>query len=73
MILFIWNFKYALPLQMTKTVYFRYVRHTLLLFMLLTVPNPIFISEDCWNRLNNVEIFSHFVRFISSMESLSKV
>ena len=43
--------------------------HVLVLF---AIPKSIFMHQDRFNRLNNVEIFTCFVRFISSMESLSK-
>ena len=42
--------------------------HLLLLF---AIPKSIFIRQDCLNPLNNVEIITCFVRFISSMELLS--
>ena len=43
--------------------------HLLVLFAIL---KSIFIDQDRLNRLNNIEIFTCFVRFISSMELLSK-
>ena len=49
MILSTWNFEYALQLQSTKTICFRYVRHIMRLLMLFEVQKYIFISQD---RLN---------------------
>ena len=42
------------------------------LLVLFAIPKSIFIRQDRLNRLNNVEIFTCFVRVISSMELLSK-
>ena len=42
------------------------------LLMLFAIQIFIFIRQDRLNRLKNVEIFTCFVRFISSMELLSK-
>ena len=40
MILSTWNFEYALQLQSTKTICFRYVSHPMRLLMLLLFKNP---------------------------------
>ena len=42
------------------------------LLVLFAIPKSISIRQDRLNRLKNVEIFTCFVRFISSMELLSK-
>ena len=42
------------------------------LLVFFAIPKSIFIRQDRLNRLKCVEIFSCFVRFISSMELLSK-
>ena len=42
------------------------------LLVLFANRKSIFIRQDRLNRLNNVEIFICFVRFISNMELLSK-
>ena len=68
LILSTWNFEYALQLQSTKSICFRYVWHPLRLLMLFVIPKSIFTSQDSYR----VEIFTCFVRFISSMESFLK-
>ena len=55
-----------------KGYVFCYVRHPMHLLVLFAIQKSIFIRQDLLNRLNNVEIFTCFVRFISSMELLSK-
>ena len=44
-----WNFEYALQLQSTKSVCFRYVIHPMRILMLFAIPKSILISQD---RLN---------------------
>ena len=63
-----WNFEYALQLQSMKTDIFS-LRET----------SNAFIYPFCHSKIhsvkidyNNIEFFSRFVSFISSMESLSK-
>ena len=67
------NFEYALQLQSTKTISFPYLRHPMSLFKVFFSFQNLFSSVRTVKcDENDVEIFSHVVRFISSMESLSK-
>ena len=45
MILSTWNFEYALQLQSTITICFRFVRHPMRLLMLFAIPKSIFMSR----------------------------
>ena len=49
MILSTLNFEYAFQLQSTTAIFFRYVRHNLLmrLLMLFVISKSISISQDC--------------------------
>ena len=74
MILSTWNFEYTLAKFNAKyeTDIFHYLRHLVSLFMLFAFQRSIFISQDRLNWLKQCCNLFTFVRFISSMESLSK-
>ena len=72
MVMSTWNYEYALQWQSTKIICIHYARHPMHLLVLVAIPKSIFICQDRLNRLNNLEIFKCFVRFVFSMESLSK-
>ena len=46
---YVWNFEFALQLPNMKLISFHYVRHPMRLYMLLSFPESLFISQ---NRLN---------------------
>ena len=72
MVLSTWNSEYALQWQCTKTICFCYVRHSKHLLVIFAIPKSIFIRQDRLNRLKQCLNLYMFVRFISSMELLSK-
>ena len=68
MILSTWNFEYALQFKSIETIYLHYVRHH------MSFIHDFGLSKIHFQQSGPLKliIFSRFVRFISSMESLSK-
>ena len=60
MILSTWNLEYALHLQITKTVCFRYMRRPVRLLMHFAIPKSILISQG---RLNWLIFFLNLYTF----------
>ena len=68
MILATWNFVYTLKFKSMETIHLHYVRHP------MSFIHDVGLSKIHFQQSGPLQliIFSRFVRFISSMESLSK-